>query len=268
MDKDLAKIENFLKEIVSKVGEEIRDKYIKNKYKIISYKEKNDCVTTLDIGCEEYLINKISKKFPKYNILSEERGYLNNNSDFTFVIDPLDGTKELIRGISDFNVLVGLQYKNQILIGVVYRVIDKELYWSRENNGSYLNNKRIYVSKNSEILNSYIYVIFPTSFIKEEKSKEMWNKIYLLSRNVYRIKGMGRVSSALCLVAKGSFEGFYNPLGVTKGIWDILPSALILKEAGGTITDFKGDELRFDDDLSKGIIASNGHIHKNLLSVL
>ncbi|OGH12169.1 MAG: hypothetical protein A2857_03275 [Candidatus Levybacteria bacterium RIFCSPHIGHO2_01_FULL_36_15] len=268
MDGELTKIEGFFKEIILTAGSKIREFYIKKNYKILPKADVNDALTTSDIVSEDFIINKIIKKFPKYNILSEEKGFIDNNSEFTFVLDPLDGTKEFIRNIPDFNVIGGVQYNGEMVLGIVYKPMTEEFFWSRINSGAYLGKRKIHVSKISDLNKSYIYTIIPLLSTKKNISDLSWKKLSELNRKVYRMRGMGNTSSAFCLIAKGSFEGYVNTIGLIKGLWDVGPSIIILKEAGGTISNLQGSIWKPERDLNKGLIASNGLIHEKLINAL
>lgn len=268
MDKELSDIEKLLKNVVVASGVKVKELFIKKNYKLLEKKDENDVLTSTDIFSEKYIVDRIIKKYPKYNILSEEKGLINNNSDLTFIIDPLDGTKEFVRGISDFNIIAGLEYNNEMVVGIVYKPMSDELYYARINCGAYVNNKKIHVSRISELSKSYIYTIFPLLSTKSEVKEESWEKISKLNKKVYRIRGMGNTNSAFCLIAKGSFEGYINPIGFVKGSWDILPSLVILKEAGGRISGMDGGRWRPEKDLEKGLVASNSLIHDMLIKII
>ncbi len=260
--EDLSKIKNFLEEIAEKAG-----KYIlshQDKITITQHKSRLDFATNIDIKAEKIIISALIKKFPNFNILSEEKGMIENHSEYTFIIDPLDGTKDYVKGITIYNTAIALQYKNDLLVGVVYRPSTNQLFSQASNLGAYLNGKLIRPSQINSLHDSFVYTYFP-SYEKDPVQFEIvWQQIYKLAKKSYRIRTLADRHTMCCWVAMGGCEAFVS-FDKPK-IWDIAAGLSIAKQAGATITDIEGKPVSSNNVSS--LVVSNGQIHKELLSVL
>ena len=214
-----------------------------------------DLLTEADKQSENYIIEKIQNKFSDHSILSEEIGYLKKNSEYKWVIDPLDGTTNFVHNLPIFAVSIGLQKNNKTILGVVYNPAANKCFYAKVNKGAYLNNKLIKTRLNKDFSQSLIATGFP--YIHDEKydlSFKIFKKFYDHTRGIRRL---GAASLDLCFVAMGRFDGFYE-FGLKP--WDICAGSLIVKEANGIVSDWDCKKLPFSGD--RILACSNNQIHK------
>ena len=231
--------------------------------KISSIKTKSndiDLLTQADLESEKYIINKIQKYFPKHSILSEERDRITQDSEFCWIIDPLDGTTNFFHNLPIFSVSIGLQYKSNTILGVVNNPAVDKTFYASINNGAFMNEQKINASKINTLKKTLLVTGFPY------KHDDKWDLSFDIFKDFYnRNQGMRRLGAAsldLCFVAMGRFDGFYefNLLP-----WDICAGELIVREAGGQTSDWNGSSL---PNTGKRILATNGLIHKEMITVL
>ncbi len=230
----------------------------------IEEKTKNDYVTAVDKAAEQLIIKKILKEFPDHGILAEESSFKKTldpknykNHKFVWIIDPIDGTNNFIRGIPFYTISIALQKEGELIVGVLFAPALNKLYYAEKGKGAFLNGKKIHVSKTPALEHS----LFATGFHGEYKIKNLpyFEKI------IARAQGIRRFGSAaldLAMVAEGKFDSYWE-FGLKP--WDIAAGALIVKEAGGKVTNLKGKPL---DLFDKNILASNGLIHKETVKIL
>jgi myo-inositol-1(or 4)-monophosphatase len=227
----------------------------------VEYKSnESDLVTNIDKASEKLITDFIKKKYPQHGILAEEGGEIKNGSEYTWVIDPLDGTVNFTHGLPIFSVSIGLQKNNKIIAGVVYDVMQDIIYSAEEGSGTYANSQKIMVNSNSNLAHSILVTGFPYN-IRENP----YNALEKFTAFIRASRGMRRLGSAaidLCYVAKGVFDGFWE---VYLNPWDICAGKLIVEEAGGIVTDFSGNQIGI---FSKQILATNGKVHNDMLEIL
>ncbi|NOX17817.1 MAG: inositol monophosphatase [Chlorobi bacterium] len=240
-------------------GEIIREGFGKNV--AFEYKtNKSDIVTEIDKKAEAAIIEFISKEFSSHNILAEESGSTNNSSEYTWVIDPLDGTSNFKHGLPIFSVSIGVMKNGETLWGVVYDVMRNVFYSAEKGAGSFADDKKLSVAENDDLSNSMLVTGFPYD-IKENpyNAIERFNDFLVSSRAVRRL---GSAAIDLCYVASGVFDGFWE---VHLHPWDVCAGKLIVEEAGGLVTDFEGNQI---DIFSKQILATNGKVHSQMKEIL
>ena len=210
----------------------------------VSRKGPKDFVTNSDKKTEKVLINELSKNKKKYSILSEEIGFIKNEDrDFVWVIDPIDGTTNFLHGIPHFCISIGLKYKNEIISGVIFDPIKNEIFYAEKNQGAFFNNHRIHVSKKKNLDDS----LFAT------------NKAGIILSDL-NSRIFGSAALDLAYVASGRIDGYYqNGLN----LWDIAAGILIVKEAGGIINEFNLEQTN-----NIKLIASSENIYQKMLKKL
>jgi myo-inositol-1(or 4)-monophosphatase len=227
----------------------------------ISFKSRKNLLTEMDRKSEHVIIKMIKKSYPAHAVISEESGKSGNQgSDYRWVIDPLDGTTNYAHCFNFFSVSIGLMKNHEIITGVVYDPMRDELFSAGKGLGAYLNNKSIKVSNVKTIGAGLLSTGFPYRL-----GKAMKKNIAYFTSFVMRAQAIRRPGSAaldLCYVASGRFDGFWE---MELNPWDTAAGALIVKEAGGTVTDFSGKSF---SPFMKQIIASNSIIHKSMLRIL
>jgi len=217
-------------------------------------------VTKTDKASELLIIDFIKKKYPSHNILAEESGEQNNNSEYLWVIDPLDGTTNFAHGLPVFSVSIGVMKNGEIICGVIYDVMQDILYSSEKGSGSFANGKRILVSSTEHLSHSLLVTGFPYDIADNpEGALEKFSSITKASRGIRRL---GSAAIDLCYVAAGVFDGFWE---IHLHPWDMCAGILLVEEAGGKVTGFRGEKV---DTFTKKILTTNGKIHDELLEFL
>ena len=195
-----------------------------------------DVVTRADKESEAFLVKEIEKVFPTHFILGEESGMHEGTSDYRWVLDPLDGTNNYSQGLPIFTVSIGLQYKEETILGVVYAPYFDELYTAIKGKGAFFNGKVIQVSDKSDLNCSVLGTGFPY-----DKDVNPDNNAANLAAILPHIRGVRRMGSAaydLCCVAAGWLDGYWE---LSLCLWDMCAGALIVEEAGGKIQYFRQD---------------------------
>lgn len=226
----------------------------------ISEKRPNDYVTEVDQQAEKEIISIIRKAHPNHAIIGEESGETGEN-DFVWIIDPLDGTRNFIHGFPHFAVSIAIRYKNKIEHGVIYDPVRQELFTATRGKGAQLNNRRIRVSKTTQLEDCLLGTGFPFRHSKEliDAYTNTLRAVLPLSGDVRR---PGAATLDLAYVACGRLDGFWE-MGLQ--LWDIAAGSLLIKEAGGLVADFQGSENYLK---SGNIIAGNPKILKLLLQTV
>ena len=234
---------------------------------LIKYKSLQDALTTADTKSEELIIKIIEKEFPDHNIFSEEIGKIEKNSAFTWVIDPLDGTNEYIRGHKDFLTLVAFQDEHQVLAGCVYNPCTGEMFEAGVGNGASKNNKPIKVSDKTLMDQCRVMLKLPNFGASDELRKRVLMVLDKLLKQTYRTRSSVYDAWTISLVGQGAYEAFVLLADQGPKWYDLAPALVIAKEAGATITNAKGKPFKHRE-LSEGLIISNGLIHDQLLGII
>ena len=205
----------------------------------VSLKGPGDFVTASDKKAEKILIEELQKARPRFSILSEEIGQITNDKEFKWIIDPIDGTANFLHGIPHFAISLGLEHKKEIICGIIFDPIKDEMFLAEKGNGSYLNNQRLRVSSRSKLKDCLIITGGP-SFRSKDKDRQLsLNEYYKFSSKVMiPIRKMGSASLDMAYVAAGRCDGFWQR---NLNYWDIAAGIIMVKEAGGFVTDFEGE---------------------------
>ena len=227
----------------------------------VSSKGPGDFVTSADKRTEKIIINELQKAHPEYGIVTEESGVINkSNTQNRWIIDPIDGTFNFLKGIPQFAISIGYEKDNEIKCGVIFNPIMNEMFLAEKGNGAYLNNSRIRVSNKKKINDALIVTGGPkqASKIKEKIFSEYIN----VSNKVANVRKFGSAALDMAYVACGRFDGYWQR---ELNYWDIAAGLVILKEAGGFIDFFEEDTKL---PLKKNILASNSNIHDELKELI
>lgn len=241
----------------------------------IQQKGFNDFVTNIDVACEQMIIEIIRKAYPSHDILGEESGlsepsYKVNNphvDQVTWIIDPLDGTTNYMHGLPQFCISIGIMIKNRIEHAIIYDPHHDELFTASHGCGAQLNEKRIRVSPETPLERTLIGTGIP--FRRTEESEEFNDRLdiylQLLKRLAPQVAGIRRGGSAaldLAYVAAGRLDGFFEQ---ELKIWDIAAGSLLIKEAGGYITDYQGQDNYLE---TCDVVCGQIKTHKALLEIV
>jgi myo-inositol-1(or 4)-monophosphatase len=233
-----------------------------NKKIDVSYKSGYyDLVTRADVEAEERIVAVIKEKFPRHNILAEEKKYAETDSEFRWVIDPLDGTNNYAHSLPIFSVSIGVAKAGEVICGVIYDPTRNELFHAERGNGAFLNGKRINVSDASTLHEA----IFCTGFYYN-RGKPMQDTLKAINQffqaGIVGIRRLGSAALDLCNLACGRIDGFWEYL---LSPWDYTAGMLIVEEGGGKLTNYAGNKPGI---APSSIVASNGKLHEIMLSIL
>lgn len=246
----------------SNKGGEVLQKYFGQSFKLYKKSIALDFRTKADLESEEKILDSLSKSFPDYNILSEEKGFIDKKSNFTFIIDPLDGTSNFVAGIPNFSISIALLKNDEIIAGVINNPILRQIYSTYKGNGAFLNGCKIKVSAVNNIKEANIAYDCDYGHYLEKYLRDLMEK--LEKKEIKRFLVNMSPALDLCRVACGKIECFIN-----KGneIYDYAAGELFIKEAGGIITDFKGKAVV--NAINNVFVASNNKsIHKAILEII
>jgi myo-inositol-1(or 4)-monophosphatase len=221
----------------------------------IQSKSLGDFVTNSDLKSEKKLLELLTYYYPNYSFIMEEKGKIEGKEDETIVIDPLDGTTNFIHGIPIFGIVIAKISKSEITDGVIFNPITNEFFWASKGLGAWCNNTRLRVSKRDSITECVIGTGIPhLDRIYDGYLKE----IDQLSKKCSGLRRMGSAALDLAYVAAGKLDAFWER---NLNLWDIAAGALLVKEAGGKVTEPIGDPWSIE---SKDILASNTKIHNEV----
>lgn len=219
----------FVEKIVVDAGKILLS--YKNKSKIIKQKDIQDIATDADLASEKYIIKTILKKYPSHGINSEEQGQINPNAKFKWIIDPLDGTKEFVRDIPQWNVSIALQYNGKTIVSAIYRPYENVLYSAALGIGSFKNGKKIMVSTIKKPKEAFIYCYIPSYKRNSDKYDWAFDKLKEIGKYAYRLRALADENTALCWLAQGGCEAYVNLSNPPKD-HDILPGLFVAYQAG------------------------------------
>lgn len=220
----------------------------------------SDVRTKADTESEAAIISILKSNFPTYNILSEESGYLDKDSNMKFVIDPLDGSNNFVMGIPNFSVSIGLMAKDEIIAAVINVPMLSQTFSAVKGKGAQINGKPIYVNSTSAA--DEATVSYTCGYVNDSDYTLSLTRL-LASLNVKRQTSFWSPAYDYCLLASGKIEAVINN---GNEIYDFAAGKLIVQEAGGKITDFKGAEAA---DVNAQFVATNGtSLHDDLLKIL
>lgn len=223
-------------------------------------KSRNDYVSEVDLRAEEIITEALTEAYPGYGMLSEESGLLKANDEAYWIIDPLDGTKNYLHGVPHFSISIALSIKGEIHHGMVYDPLREEVFAASKGAGAMLNQRRIRVSELASLSGALIGTGFP--YRQPEHLDTYLAQLKGILNQVGGVRRTGSAALDLAYVATGRYDGFWET-GLK--VWDVAAASLIVKEAGGVISDFSGKEQIFKP---AEVVAGNETIHRQLLSLL
>ncbi len=219
-----------------------------------------DLVTEIDRAAERRIRAILHRAHPGLGFLGEEHGERLSDTEYRWIVDPIDGTNNFVHGLPLFGVSIGLEHRGTMVVGVIYDPMRRELFTATKGGGARLNGKRIRVSSTRTLATSLLSTGFSSRFVTERQPYLRWFELFQCrSHGVRRI---GSTVFCLAAVAAGRLEGFYER---ELWPWDIAAGLLLVQEAGGRVTNFEGRPPRLDEGR---LVASNGRIHPAMLDIL
>lgn len=257
--------QEFAEKLALKAGKLLLKRFGNSQIKV--QKGSSDFATDADLASERLIKSSIQKQFPNHHILAEESATepCNLNPDpWTWIIDPLDGTKNYHFGLPYWCVSLALQQNGKTIVGVIYAPITGELYSAAEHQGATMNGKKIKVSETTELSKSLIVVEIPR---KHTSGKNFKKDVAAFTRSlnkVQRVRAFAAAAYDLCLVARGAVDGYLDFSRNTK-IWDVAAGSLIVQEAGGKISDVTLPNAPVNNT---SVLASNAKLHAEFKKLL
>lgn len=256
-----------LEEIVSEVSKLAVEvgAFIRQERKIFSHDKveykggKSDLVSYVDKECEKMIVKGLKELIPDAGFITEEETTDQKTKEYTWIIDPLDGTTNFVHGIPNYCVSIGLMQNNEIVSGVVYEVSNDECFYAWKDGGAYLNAEPIHVSKATDFSDIVLATGFP--YYNFERLEEYLKILNQLMKDTQGLRRMGSAAADMAYVACGRYGGYFE---YNLNSYDIAAGVILVKEAGGSVTDFKGG----DDYLFGREMVAGGGVHRDLLSTI
>jgi myo-inositol-1(or 4)-monophosphatase len=259
--KEFSKITKIAIEAALLAGDLLK-KGFSTKFKIEKKDDKHNLVTEYDFLSEKTIISYIQKHFDNHSFLSEECGKINNKNDVLWIIDPLDGTVNFAHKVPIFSVSIAAIENNETITGVIFDPMRNDLFVSEKNKGSFLNYKKISVTKTKNLDDAILATGFPYNI--QDNSNNLIKRLSNALNKGFPIRRLGSCAIDLAYVAAGIFDGFWE---TGLGAWDIAAGNLLVKEAGGKISDLKGSDFIMKDK-NNSLFASNKILHTDILRIL
>ena len=255
---DVKQVSNVGFSAIETASEFLRDRF--GQYHSVKKKGTIDLVTEADEYAERLIMDTILDAYPDHSILAEESGHVLGQSPFQWIIDPLDGTTNFAHNLPWFGISIAFTVNDETVFGVVENPVFHERFWAIRGGGVFLNGKVVHVSSTGSLSESLLVTGFPYN-LKAIIDTLMFRFQHCLAAS-QGIRRLGSAAIDLCYIACGRFDGFWEQNLKT---WDTAAGALIVREAGGVVTDFSGSPYVSD---MKEILATNGRIHKDLMGLL
>lgn len=257
---DLEQITAEVRQLAIETGAFLREERINFHRERVLEKNSHDYVSYVDKESERRIVKRLKELLPAAGFIAEEGSGSLTDEEYCWLVDPLDGTTNYIHNNAPYCVSIALRNKEELLVGVVYEVCRNECFWAWKDSKAYLNGTEIHVSAVDSLNESFIELGFP--YDADSYREFVTGLIKQLYGNVCGLRLQGSAAAELCYIAAGRFEARLEGL---LGPWDIAAGALILMQAGGKITDYKGGNEFYS---GKQVLATNGKIHDFLLKII
>ncbi len=260
MERDLKKILDQSLMVIEQAADFISAEFNTINKDQIEYKGFNDLVSYVDKGAEKILVKGLQQIMPEAGILAEEGTGKQADEQYTWIIDPLDGTTNYLHSLPIFSISVALMKQNQPIVAVVYEINRREVFTATQGGGAFCNGKPIRISSAKNIGESLIATGFP--YYDFDKMENYLKILHALMKTSHGLRRLGSAAVDLAYVACGRFEGFFE---YNLKPWDVAAGTLLVKEAGGLVTQFEGGD---NPIFGKEIVASNATIHQSLINTI
>ncbi|MCX7816220.1 MAG: inositol monophosphatase [Syntrophales bacterium] len=255
---DLRELREFAEKVAVNAGEMLKERFpLKHS---VEFKGEIDLVTEADRLSEAMIFEAIRSTYPSHDLITEESVGLERGNVYRWIIDPLDGTTNYAHGYPVFCVSIALEFEGEVVLGVVYNPMLKELFVAEKGKGAFMNGERIKVSSIDNLSRSLLATGFPYD-IRYSKDNNL-NFFVIMARKAQAIRRGGSAALDLAYVAAGRFDGFWE---LKLKPWDMAAGCLLVTEAGGVVTDIKGGPFQLGLD---NILATNGLIHGDMVEAL
>lgn len=249
----------------TKAGAAELSRFFNGQFKISEKEGINNYVTEADVAAEKAIIAVVKSQFPNHSFLGEEGGEQQLGNEYKWIIDPIDGTTNFAHGIPLCCVSVAVEKQGEVVMGAVFNPLMNEFFFAEKGKGAFLNDEKISVSKTELFSKSCLVTGFPYTLpdytsAETKKIKGPLEIFNTLIKQGMPVRRLGSAAIDLCWVAAGRFDGFYEH---NLNAWDTAAGFLLVKEAGGKVTDFFGGDY---NPYKLQIVATNGKIHEELLT--
>ena len=258
--ENLINLTNLVCKEIAIVSDFINAELKKVSSKDIETKSLNSLVSYVDKNAEIQLVEKLGNLLPAAVFLTEEETIENLEGEYRWIIDPLDGTTNFLHQLPFFAISVALEFQNEIILGVVYEVNRKECFYAWKNGGAFLNGSKIEISQKTKMSDTLIATGFP--YYDYEGVRSYFEVLEFFIKNTRGVRRLGSAALDLAYVACGRFDAFYE---YSLNAWDVAAGALLVKEAGGRLSDFQGGDNYI---FGKEMIASSPHIFDETLEIV
>ena len=248
----------FIQKLAKEAGALVLKRFGKDGVHYMKSDNAWDCVTEADLKADKFIVGRIKKAYPTHGIISEEGGVHNENAEYVWIADPIDGTMNFSRGVPMFGVMIALVHKKRVMLSAIHIPATKELFFAKHGKGSYLNGKRINCSRIQTLENS---VGSGSSTMNNRNAKFVGNILRAGRRKRIQLGSFFSMAVNACYVTCGRRDWMVTLNG---RIWDFAPAFLILKEAGCKVTDTNGNPWKFG---TLEMVAANPTLHKKLLKL-
>lgn len=248
------------REVVLQAASFIKEESKKFNQNAVEYKGANDLVSYVDKTAEKILVQGFSKIITDCGFITEEKSVAQSVADYQWIIDPLDGTTNFVHGVPCYCISVALMHNQKIVTGIIYEINLDECFYAYTGSGAWLNGEQIHCSRINTLKKSLLATGFPYS--NYNRMKPYMQVFDYCMYNTHGLRRLGSAAADLAYVACGRFEGFYE-YGLNA--WDVAAGALLVKEAGGKVSDFSGENNYL---FGKEIIACNTFIFDEFLGLV
>lgn len=256
---NLEHITSAVTQLAKNVGEFIRHERMTFSYDRVEHKGPSDLVSYVDKEAEKQLVAKLKELLPEAGFITEEGTTDQGQKEYTWIIDPLDGTTNFVHGIPNYCVSIALMFEGKIVSGVVYEVANDECFYAWKDGGAFLDGVKIAVSNAAKIKDVVLATGFP--YYNFEKLEEYLKILNDLMKDTQGLRRMGSAAADMAYVACGRYGGYFE---FNLNSYDIAAGVILVQEAGGVVTDFKGG----DDFIFGREIVAGGNVHPEFLSVI
>lgn len=248
----------FIQHLATKAGDVLVDHFGKDRELVKLRTSVKEAVTTYDKMVDELIVEEIRGKYPDHSLLTEESGLLKGDADWLWIVDSLDGTSNFANLNPFFSVCIALMHRNELLLGAIYAPAIDEFYLAEKGKGAYLNQRRIQVSEVSDLGQSY--VLYCEGGEKDRsRTGNILSKVY---PRVMDLRKLGSAGLEIAWVAAGKGEAYFT----TKiEPWDVAAGVLLIREAGGQVTDFGGNPWKLE---TSDLLFSNRKVHPSMLDLV
>jgi len=226
----------------------------------VETKSKNDFVSYVDQEAERQIVRRLKEIMPEAGFVTEEGTAHDSGEEYLWVIDPLDGTTNFIHASTPYAISIALTYKQEPVVGVIYEITRKEIFYAWKGSKAYLNGKEIHVSETDKLPEALIVTGRPHHYM--DRYPELLGSVDYFLKNTHGLRLSGSAASDLAYVACGRYDGRFE---FNLKPWDIAAGVLIIQQAGGYISDFKGGNDYFRNG---SVLASNKGIFEEFKTVI